>query len=515
MLFLIGLSPDSAPSWQSLRARVAATPTGARLEHESDLRSRGLGPPNAAATLRLFDAPSPSDVRVKLYRDAAAWCPYCQKVWLMLEERRIPYSIETVPLNAYGYKPPSFTRLVDGGKLPALELDGRLHVESLSIMRLLDTTFPAADSSSSDDSQRVAELFTLEEKLQRDYFSLVFYPVEQLEPFSKLRLSALNAARDSLLSTLREVDEVLSATDGPWFLGGVDAPSIIDFHFIVCVERMCAATLYWKGLKLRGKDGFITSSMPHLERWINAFEERESYLATKADYYSIVLALPSQNGPGYSIPEAEGIASRITGLDGAWSVDGHAEEENEDEPLAPLQLLGGAEAARHEAAYALCINHEAITCFAARGASEPGRPSFHAELADPNAEPNEELIEPVDVALRHVCAKLLSGTDDEAVITRDASSDLAGSVDPDVLMDGWDAYEDESSGRTYWYEDMTGETRWSPPTGQLDACLAYLRDRIGVPRDVNAAAARPLRATLNWARDLSRAEEPATKVGAK
>ena len=130
----------------------------------------------------------------------------------MLEERRIPYSIETVPLNAYGYKPAVFTRLVDGGKLPALELDGELHVESLSIMRLLDTTFPAADSSSISDghSQRVAELFTLEEKLQRDYFSLVFYPVEQLEPFSKLRLSALNAARDSLLSTLREVDEVLA-----------------------------------------------------------------------------------------------------------------------------------------------------------------------------------------------------------------------------------------------------------------------------------------------------------------
>ena len=52
---------------------------------------------------------------------------------------------------------------------------------------------------------------------------------------------------------------------------------------------------------------------------------------------------------------------------------------------------------------------------------------------------------------------------------------------------------------------MTGDTRWSPPTGQLDACLAYLRDRVGVPRDMGAAAARALRAHLNWAIELARA----------
>ena len=32
-------------------------------------------------------------------------------------------------------------------------------------------------------------------------------------------------------------------------------------------------------------------------------------------------------------------------------------------------------------------------------------------------------------------------------------------------------------------------------------CLAYLRDRIGVPRDMGQAAALSLRAHLNWAID--------------
>lgn len=56
---------------------------------------------NARARLRLFGQPE-SDVRVTLYRDNHAWCPYCQKVWLWLEEKQIPYRIEKVTMFCYG-----------------------------------------------------------------------------------------------------------------------------------------------------------------------------------------------------------------------------------------------------------------------------------------------------------------------------------------------------------------------------------------------------------------------------
>jgi glutathione S-transferase len=46
------------------------------------------GPTNAQSRLRLWGH-SESDVRVTLYRDNHAWCPYCQKVWLWLEEQQV------------------------------------------------------------------------------------------------------------------------------------------------------------------------------------------------------------------------------------------------------------------------------------------------------------------------------------------------------------------------------------------------------------------------------------------
>ncbi|KAK7239829.1 chloride channel [Aureococcus anophagefferens] len=51
------------------------------------------GPSCAQSRLRLFGA-SEKDVRVTLFRDHHAWCPYCQKIWLWLEEKRVPYRVK-------------------------------------------------------------------------------------------------------------------------------------------------------------------------------------------------------------------------------------------------------------------------------------------------------------------------------------------------------------------------------------------------------------------------------------
>jgi glutathione S-transferase len=194
-----------------------------------------------------------------------AWCPYCQKVWLFLELKSIPYAVRKVPMNAYGNKPAWYTRQVDGGKLPAVEIDGELHTGSLDIMHVLEKTFPnhgpcmipstkREDDGSADSlmRRRFEELMSLEQQLQCDWFSLVFYPVER---------EALQSANQTFLNTLAIVDAALSNngdSGGPWFLGG-NAPSMVDLQHITQVERIIPSVLYWKGLFIRN-----TTVFPHL-----------------------------------------------------------------------------------------------------------------------------------------------------------------------------------------------------------------------------------------------------------
>ena len=75
-------------------------------------------------------------------RDHAAWCPYCQKVFLQLEEKRIPYVIEKINMRCYGDKPRDFMAKVPSGLLPVLEYGGRIITESGTIMDLLEREFP-------------------------------------------------------------------------------------------------------------------------------------------------------------------------------------------------------------------------------------------------------------------------------------------------------------------------------------------------------------------------------------
>jgi glutathione S-transferase len=109
---------------------------------------QATGPTHSQALVRTFGQPEAS-VRVTLYRDNHAWCPYCQKVWLWLEEKRVPYRIAKVTMFCYGQKEDWYKRIVPSGMLPALELDGEVITESDDIIHALERAFGPLPGSAS------------------------------------------------------------------------------------------------------------------------------------------------------------------------------------------------------------------------------------------------------------------------------------------------------------------------------------------------------------------------------
>jgi len=257
------LSPAAPLSWDQLQALAAPEPDRVR------------GATNAQAQLRLFCS-NESDVRVTLYRDHHAWCPYCQKVWLWLEEQQIPYRIRKVTMNCYGDKEGWYRQRVPSGMLPALELDGRLITESDEILAALEAAFGPLERSLEDPEVRA--LRQLERRLFRAWCQWLCYSGEA-GPASEPAERHFDKIADL-------VDGALATHPGPWFL---ERFSSVDLIFTPYLERMGASLSYYKGYGLRHRH-------PAIDRWFSALEQRPTYLGTQSDFHTHAHDLPPQMG---------------------------------------------------------------------------------------------------------------------------------------------------------------------------------------------------------------------------
>jgi len=525
----LSMSSSAAPAaagtisaWEELREASGQTIVGAALDQETHLRQMGGGSAAVGNKLRLYGKQTEKPT-LTLFRDHAGWCPYCQKAMLLVEEKEIPMNIELVPMRSYGDKPKSFTDLVPSGLLPALMVersDGKKQVitESQVIMELLDTWHPASEGykpmmPSKDDTQGRAK-YTQLAQLERELFSwwctLIFRPEGRprgnipgggaggllaglLGGNKSQPQEEMSGAMRGFLDCMGQVEKNLGATPGPWFFSSkeYDHPTMIDFVYVSHVERMLASCAYWKGLELR-------SRFPNLDRWLTAFEQRECYLAFKSDYYTHVMDIPPQYGPGCDggfDKERMEFQGYISGRDGkSWTLPLPHDDpiqplyRGPPVPLCVLQAAGivadpddgsyvksdpdiMARACRQMAGWKLSLGANKVSKFAARGGRNGGRnmrKTFGAELADPYADADMEAQPHVDAALRIVCSVLLR--------------------EPNEISPDWDQA---------LLSAVPKDQRKS-----VMSSLCYLRDRVGVPRDLPLAAGRQLRAHLNWAIDI-------------
>ena len=248
------------------------------------------GPTNAQARLRLFGQDE-SAVRVTLYRDNHAWCPYCQKVWLWLEEKQIPYRIEKITMFCYGKKEAWYKRKVPSGMLPALELDGRLITESDDILLALERTFGPLAYGMQD--RQVMPLRQLERLLFRAWCYWLCY--QSRSPREEQH------NREQFIQVVAQVEDALSQTPGPFFL---DTFSTADVIFTPYVERMNASLYYYKGYSLREEN-------PRLSAWFDGLESRSTYRGTQSDFHTHVHDLPPQMGGCYANGEPQPLATKV------------------------------------------------------------------------------------------------------------------------------------------------------------------------------------------------------------
>ncbi len=255
------------------------------------------GATNSQARLRLFGG-TEADVRVTLYRDNHAWCPYCQKIWLWLEEKQIPYRIEKVTMFCYGEKESWYQRQVPSGMLPAIELDGRIITESDDILIALEQVFGVLGLGMSDPT--ILTLRRLERLLFRAWCGWLCRPANSAGEEQR------NRAQFTGVVTM--VEEALSLTASPYFL---DDFSTADVIFTPYVERMNASLYYYKGYSLREEN-------PYLKEWFAAMESRLTYRGTQSDFHTHVHDLPPQMGGCWENGEPQMLLNKTRVNYGPW-----------------------------------------------------------------------------------------------------------------------------------------------------------------------------------------------------
>ena len=260
----------NAMSWEEL-AIYAADPID---------QINGLN--NPYSTLRLFNK-SESQAIVTLYRDNHAWCPYCQKVWLWLELKKIPYRIKKVTMRCYGEKERWYLEKVPSGMLPAIEIQNKMITESDDILFVLEKIYgPLGESL---NNQKVLE----NRRLERELFSswcnwLCRNSLFQAQEEKK---------KEHFKNVAKQFEKALQKNSSGWLTPisteDGERPGAADVIFIPYVERMNASLAYYKGYSLREEHPFINI-------WLKNLEQLDSYRGTQGDFHTHAHDLPPQMG---------------------------------------------------------------------------------------------------------------------------------------------------------------------------------------------------------------------------
>ena len=237
---------------------------------------------NPYSSLRLFNK-SESEAIVTLYRDNHAWCPYCQKVWIWLELKKIPYRVKKVTMRCYGNKEKWYLKKVPSGMLPAIEIEKHVITESDEILFVLEEIYGPLGQSLNE--KKVLEHRRLERELFSSWCNWLCR--------NSLFKAQEEQKKESFKNVAKKFEKALQKNASGWLTPisteNGEKPGSADVVFIPYVERMNASLAYYKGFSLREEHPFINT-------WLKNLEKLEEYRGTQGDFHTHAHDLPPQMG---------------------------------------------------------------------------------------------------------------------------------------------------------------------------------------------------------------------------
>ncbi|HWF49182.1 MAG TPA: glutathione S-transferase family protein [Solirubrobacteraceae bacterium] len=163
-------------------------------------------------------------------------------------------------------RPPRLRELNPGGRVPVLEVGDVAIRESTPICEWLEDTHPEPSFWPGDAAVRAQArglLRWVDDELTLNFFLSMRKEAFGLDPSD--HPDAVSILRDRLVRRWAKLEDLLSRTDGPWFMAG-ESPSLVDLAVIPLAVRLPA----WKPELGPPPDLVRTAA------WLEALRERPS-----------------------------------------------------------------------------------------------------------------------------------------------------------------------------------------------------------------------------------------------
>jgi glutathione S-transferase len=228
------------------------------------------------ASIALASSKEQETPLVTFYRDTNGWCPFCERIWIALRAKGIPYKESLISLQN---KPEWYKDLVPTTLVPAVLFHGdddkaerRIVWESADIMTALDEAFPDTPPMVLDTAE-YKEALELNDALNRAGFAYVYGGRN-----TSLTEEDLEERRLAFHEQLDKLDAALSASEGPFRLGASFCG--LDCIMVPTLERWRFQLPITIGID-------IVEDRPALQAWFDAMDAYAPYSGRVAgDQYS-------------------------------------------------------------------------------------------------------------------------------------------------------------------------------------------------------------------------------------